>query len=70
MPAFSASRAERNSSLLPVDSAGARHSRVDPGDDLHQRAFTGPVLADETMDLAGVKGEIDIPEGGDPAEGF
>src|SRR5713226_9290632 len=39
-------------------------------DDLHQRAFAGPVLADETMDLAGSEGEIDSPKRLDAAKGF
>ena len=38
------------------------------GDDLHQRAFSRAVLADETMDLAGQKREIDPTKRFDAAE--
>ncbi|MEY9920108.1 hypothetical protein ABIF99_006423 [Bradyrhizobium japonicum] len=39
--------------LLPVDQEAASEFAVHAGDDLHQRAFAGAVLADETVDLAG-----------------
>ena len=44
--------------------------RVHAGDDLHQRAFARAVLADETMDLAGGKREVDPAKRLDTAEGF
>jgi hypothetical protein len=40
------------------------------GDDLHQRAFPGAVFADETMDLAGGKREVDPAQRLDAAEGL
>ncbi len=40
------------------------------GDDLHQRAFPRAVFADETMDLAGGKREVDPTERLDAAEGL
>ena len=46
-----AGRAEMR--LLPVDQEAAGEFGVHAGDDLHQRAFSGAVLADETVDLAG-----------------
>ena len=44
--------------------------RVHAGDDLHQRAFARAVFADETMDLAGGKREVDPAKRLDTAEGF
>ena len=35
---------------------------IDAGDDLDQRGFAGAVLAEQRMDLAGVKGERDVFE--------
>ncbi|MGY4337843.1 hypothetical protein ACVWW3_002749 [Bradyrhizobium sp. LM2.9] len=46
-----AGRAEMR--LLSVDQEAAGEFGVHAGDDLHQRAFSRAVLADETMDLAG-----------------
>ena len=46
-----AGRAEMR--LLPVDQEAAGEFGVHAGDDLHQRAFSRAVFADETMDLAG-----------------
>ena len=40
------------------------------GDDLHQRALAGAVLADETMDLAGGEREVDPAQRLDAAEGL
>ena len=63
-----AGRAEPH--LAPVDHVGAGIFRVDAGDDLHRRALAGAVLADETVDLAGAQGKIDVPQGLDTAEGL
>ena len=38
------------------------------GDDLHQRALAGAVLADETVDLAGGEREVDVAQRLDAAE--
>jgi hypothetical protein len=40
------------------------------GDDLHQRALACAVLADETMDLAGEKREVDPAQRLDAAKGL
>ena len=40
------------------------------GDDLHQRAFSRAVFADETMDLAGREREVDAAQRLDAAEGL
>jgi hypothetical protein len=41
---------------------------VHAGDDLHQRALAGAVLANETVDLAGMKREVDTTKRFDAAE--
>ena len=51
-----------------VDAHGSGIGRMHAGDDLHHRAFAGAVLAGETMDLAGVQGEVDIPKRLDAAK--
>ena len=56
--------------LPAVQHETAREFRMHPGDDLHQRAFARAVLADETMDLAGGKREVDPAKRLDTAEGF
>ena len=43
---------------------------VHAGDDLHQRALAGAVLADETMDLAGGQREVDAVQRQHAAEGL
>ena len=48
--------------FLSVDAHGSGISRVHAGDDFHHRAFASAVLAGETMDLAGVQREVDIPK--------
>src|ERR1700733_889816 len=54
--------------FLSVDTHGSGISRMDTGDDLHHRAFASAVLAGETMDLAGVQREVDIPKRLDAAK--
>ena len=51
-----------------VDAHGSAIGGMDAGDDLHHRAFAGAVLAGETMNLAGVQGEVDIPKRLDAAK--
>ncbi len=55
--------------LLAVEQEAAGEIGVHAGDDLHQRAFAGAVLADETVDLAGREREIDTTKRLDAAEG-
>ena len=63
--------AHRSKPGLPaVQHETAREFRMHAGDDLHQRAFARAVLADETMDLAGGKREVDPAKRLDTAEGF
>ena len=63
--------AGRSKSGLPaVEQKRAGEFRDAAGDDLHQRALAGPVLADETMDLAGGEREIDVAQRLDAAEGL
>ena len=54
----------------PVEHETAGEFRMHAGDDLHQRAFPRAVLADETMDLAGGKREVDPAKRLDTAEGL
>ena len=54
--------------FLPVDAHGSGIGRMDAGDDLHHRAFAGAILAGETMNLAGVQREVDIPKRLDAAK--
>ena len=63
-----AGRAETG--VLPVQRKTAGEFRMHAGDDLHQRAFSRAVFADETMDLAGEQREIDPAKRLDAAEGF
>ena len=56
--------------LLSVQQEAAGKLRVHAGDDLHQRAFARAVLADETMDLAGEKREVDPTQRLDAAKGL
>ena len=55
---------------LPIEHKTAGEFRMHAGDDLHQRAFSRAVLADETMDLAGGKREVDTTKRLDAAEGL
>src|SRR3984957_15332250 len=54
--------------LLPVDAHHPRIGPVDAGDDFHHRAFASAVLAGQTVDLAGVQREVDIPKRLDAAK--
>ncbi len=56
--------------LSPVQHETAGIFRMHAGDDLHQRAFSRAVFADETMDLAGEQRKIDPTKRFDTAEGF
>ena len=56
--------------LLAVQQEAAGEFRMHAGDDLHQRAFARAVLADETVDLAGEKREVDPAQRLDAAEGL
>ena len=56
--------------LPPVQHEAAGEFRMHAGDDLHQRAFARAVFADETMDLAGGKREVDPAKRLDAAEGL
>ncbi len=60
MPAASASRAERKCTGAAVDAHGALIVGMHAGDDLHQRALAGAVLADEAVDLARAQREVDV----------
>ena len=63
--------ARRAEAGLPaVEHEAAREFRMHAGDDLHQRALAGAVLADETMDLAGGEREVDPAQRLDAAEGL
>ena len=55
--------------LLAVEQEAAGEFGMHAGDDLHQRAFPGAVLADETVDLAGREREVDPTKRFDAAEG-
>ena len=61
-----ARRAEMHRSA--VDAHLACVAGVHAGDDLHQRAFAGAVLAGEAVDLAGLQREIDAAQRLDAAE--
>ena len=54
-----ADRAEAGLAAVQHELAG--EIRLGARDDLHQGALAGAVLADETMDLAGAKGEVEFP---------
>ncbi len=56
--------------FLSIQRETAREFRVHAGDDFHQRALAGAVFADETVDLAGGKREVDPAERLDTAEGL
>ena len=56
--------------LLPLDAQAAAIGDMDAGDDLHQRALAGAVLADEAVDLALAQREVDAAERLHPTEGF
>ena len=54
--------------FLSVQHKATGEFRMHAGDDLHQRAFSRAVFADETMDLAGIQREIDPTKSFDAAE--
>ena len=56
--------------FLSIQRETAREFRMHAGDDFHQRALAGAVFADETVDLAGGKREVDPAERLDAAEGL
>src|SRR5437773_2230836 len=43
---------------------------IEPGSDLHERGFSGAILADQSMDLAGPHIETDVFKHGDTAKGL
>jgi len=51
---------------FPQDGAAVR--RVDPGDDLDEGGFSGPVVAQQRDDFARVDGQVDVAERLDRAE--
>ncbi len=63
-----ARRAETRFPAVQHETAG--EFRMHAGDDLHQRAFSRTVFADETMDLAGEQREVDPAKRLDTAEGL
>ena len=63
-----ASRAERNAHRLAVEPHRALVLGMHAGDDLHQRALAGAVLADQAVDFARGEGEIHVAQRRDAAE--
>jgi hypothetical protein len=59
-------RAERNRQAIDPDLALVRS--VEPGEDVHERALAGTVLAQEGMNLARPKVEVDVVVGEDAGE--
>ncbi len=51
-----------------IEQHPALEGGIDAGDDFHQGALAGPVLADEPVNFAGPQHEIDIPKGLDAAK--
>ena len=68
MPRAFASAGERELHRLAAQHDLALVRRVDAGEDLHQRALAGAVLADQPVDLARQQLEIDAVERGRAAE--
>ena len=48
--------------FLPVDQDRAGVRLVDPAEHFDQRALTGPVLADQRVDLAGIQREVNAAQ--------
>ena len=67
-PAARASRVEAKRRHRAVDPRLALVGRVHAGDDLHQRALAGAVLADEPMDFVRAKREVDLIQSRHAAE--
>ena len=61
-----ARRAERHG--LAVDADLARVGLVEPGQDVHERALAGAVLAEQGVDLARPQVEVDVVVGDDAGE--
>ena len=60
MPAAIASRGDPKATGRAVHQDLARVGPVEPGEDVHQRALAGPVLAEQSVDLAGPQVEVDV----------
>ena len=67
-PAAIASRGEPNATGAPVDEDLALVGPVEPGEDVHQGALAGAVLAEQRVDLAGPQVEVDVVVGEDARE--
>ena len=59
IPASSASRGDWNSAGLPVELELALVGAVEAGEDVRQRALAGAVLAEQGVDLADERLEVD-----------
>ena len=62
-PAAMASRGEPKRDRLAVEQDLAGVGPVQPGQDVHQRALAGAVLAEQGVDLAGAQVEVDVVVG-------
>ena len=67
-PAAIASRGDRNATGRAVDADLALVRPVQAGEDVHQRALAGAVLAEQGVDLAGAQLEVDVVVGDDARE--
>ena len=67
-PAAIASRGEPERDRPAVDADLARVRPVEAGEDVHQRALAGAVLAEQGVDLAGAQLEVDVVVGDDARE--
>ena len=63
-----ARRAEGDGRPVEQDLAGVRP--VEPGQDVHQRALAGAVLAEQRVDLARAQVEVDLVVGDDAGKGL
>ena len=67
-PAAMASRGEPNWTGLPSTAIVALVGPVEPGEDVHERALAGAVLAQQGVDLARPQLEVDVVVGQDARE--
>ena len=67
-PAAIASRGEPNATGRAVEQDLAGVGPVQPGEDVHQRALAGAVLAEQGVDLARAQVEVDVVVGDDARE--
>ena len=68
MPASIASRGDRNDDRPAVDADLALVRPVEAGEDVHERALAGAVLAEQRVDLARPQVEVDVVVGEDARE--